>query len=104
MITVWMRLVEVSSRQQSLPGRLGLSDTSSGLRRVLRGIRQFGRVPLPLHISLLPLSPPATNQAAKMYAATPEAPKSRLLRLETLASSFVPVQATSDPPWALLTR
>ena len=57
----------------------------------------FKRVPLPLHTSLLPLSPPATSQAAMMYAATPEAPKSRHFYLDTLASFFVPSASNKRP-------
>ena len=57
----------------------------------------FGRVPLSLHTSLLPLSPPATSQAAMMYAATPEAPKSRHFYLDTLASFFVPSASNKRP-------
>ena len=39
-----------------------------------------------------------------MYAATPEASKSRHLRLYTLTHSLFLVQATRDPPWNLMTR
>ena len=50
----------------------------------------FGGAPLFLHTSLLPLSPPSASQAATMYAATPDAPKSRHLLLVTLVLFFVP--------------
>ena len=57
----------------------------------------FGRVPLPLHTSLLPLSPSAASQDATIYAATPIGPKFRHLRLGTLASFFVPGASNKRP-------